>query len=295
MSLGLPADVNISPASLRPDLWLWEVSAVSRAKQSGSERRHSFSRWGGSNIFSSAFYRTQTQIHARTCLNLEVLFLCTLSGFSVHQPCCLFSDVARSFAANKREGHIVFTFPWPLSPWISKQTSSWWRWSRRLEVVPPRAKLLSGPGSPPAQEVKVLGCCWLSGLFLRQKMKLRVAPSDRSYNLRTAFQNPLNAQSLTFSSDVVGRATSIPAILVVTTRSQENTEVSFVWSFLCFILYLCGLVFIKTLKREKIRNFAIWDFSYINMYIFKETEQLQNSYLLSALSRSNLFSQVTTK
>lgn len=38
MSLSLPQDVNISPASLRPDLWLWEVSAESWAKQWGRDR-----------------------------------------------------------------------------------------------------------------------------------------------------------------------------------------------------------------------------------------------------------------
>ncbi|KAK2835354.1 hypothetical protein Q5P01_015838 [Channa striata] len=37
-------------------------------------------------------------------------------------------------------------------PLYSKQTSSRWRQNKRLEVVLPRANLLSGPGSPPAQE-----------------------------------------------------------------------------------------------------------------------------------------------
>lgn len=38
MYLGLPEDVNLSPASLRPDLWLCEVSAESWAKQQGQSR-----------------------------------------------------------------------------------------------------------------------------------------------------------------------------------------------------------------------------------------------------------------
>lgn len=141
--------------------------------------------------------------------------------FSLHQPYFLFSQAAElMWHALLQQTSVTATLfslhPEPPQTWISKQTSSWWRRSRRLEVVPPRAKLLSGPGSPPAQEVQVLGCCWLSGLFLRLKIKLSCTFWQK-LALRTTFQNPLNAQFLILSSDMVEQATSIPSITVVTT------------------------------------------------------------------------------
>lgn len=54
--LGLPADVNISPLSLHCDLWLWDIIGCESCQASGSEQRHTPSRWAGSNNLSSLIH-----------------------------------------------------------------------------------------------------------------------------------------------------------------------------------------------------------------------------------------------
>lgn len=147
MSLGLPEDVNLSPASMRADLWLWEVSAESWAKQQG-QSRHTLPAGELNQIFS---------LLQNNLKSAEVL-LCIIPVF--FSPAAFYSSCSINYFAllQSKTVTIVFTGSWASS---SKQTSSQWRPSKVLEAVLPQAKLLSGPGSPPAPEVQIFGCCWL--------------------------------------------------------------------------------------------------------------------------------------
>lgn len=79
---GLPADVNISPVCLQPDLWLWEVSVAIRAKQRHQSETH-FQKVEWVKTFLFHILGNKILINPRTCFNLEMFSVFTLADLNI--------------------------------------------------------------------------------------------------------------------------------------------------------------------------------------------------------------------
>lgn len=151
MYSGLPEDVNISPVSVQPDLWLCKVSAVSWAKQRG-QSRDTLPQVSPPNCFS--FTTNVADIWRR------IFF--AFWHFSLHQQICLFPLAGNKvwvIAVTASWSLLAFDFQTELAMMETEQTAAS---CPALGQTPVRSWLSS------SSRGTVLRCCWLSRLVLNK-------------------------------------------------------------------------------------------------------------------------------